>query len=121
MTNLYQCGVDNLPKFIFMNELKEVVMTEDGVKEDKPQKHRGVVFSTEDCGQPGLRYYKQCGFLCQQCYDDHQSIRVTKSHCVITASEGEAFIKSKVPRYPPYHRHKHQFMDLYCLKCNQPI
>ena len=104
-----------------MNELKEVVMAEDGVKEDTPQKHREVVCSTEDCGQPGLKYCKLCGFLCQQCYDDHQSIRVTKSHQVITASEGEAFTKSKVPPYPPCHRHKHQFMDLYCCTCNIPI
>ena len=27
MTTLFEGGVDNLPKFFFMNELKEVVMT----------------------------------------------------------------------------------------------
>ena len=121
VTTLYHGGVDNLPKFFFMNELKEVVMAEDRAKDDKPQKHKGVVCSTEDCGQPGLKYCKLCGFLCQQCYDDHQSIRVTKSHQVITASEGEAFTKSKVAPYPPCHSHTHQVMDLYCLKCDQPM
>ena len=120
-TILYQGGVDNLPKFFFMNELKEVVMSEDGVKDDKPQKHRGVVCSTEDCGQPGVKYCKKCEFLCQQCYDDHSEARVSKSHQVVTASEGEAFTKSKVPPYPPCHRHKHQLMDLYCCTCNIPI
>ena len=121
MTTLYQGGVDNLPKFFFMNDLKEVVMAEDGGKEDKPQKHRGVACSTEDCGQPGLKYCKQCEYLCQQCYDDHSKSRFCKSHQVIPASEGEAFTKSKVPLYPPCHRHKHYVMDLYCRTCNMPV
>ena len=121
VTTLYQGGVDNLPKFFFMNELREVVMAEDGAGEDTPQKHRGVVCSTEDCGQPGLKYCMQCEFLCQQCYDEHSKSRFTKSHQVITASEGEAFIKSKVPPYPPCHSHTHQVMDLYCLQCDQPM
>ena len=121
VTTLYQGGVDNLPKFFFMNELKEVVMAEDGIREDKPQKHGGVVCSTEDCGQPGLKYCKQCEFLCQQCYDDHSKARVTKAHQVIPASEGEAFTKSKVPPYPPCHRHKHYVVDLYCRTCNMPV
>ena len=121
MTTLYQGGVDNLPKFFFMNELKEVVMAEDGGKEDKPQKHRGVVCSTEDCGQRGLKYCKQCEYLCKQCYDDHSKSRFYKSHQVIPASEGEAFTKSKVPLYPPCHRHKHYVMDLYCRTCNMPV
>ena len=121
VTTLYQGGVDNLPKFFFMNELKEVVMADEGVKEYKPQKHGGVVCSTEDCGQPGLKYCKQCEFLCQQCYDDHSKSRFTKSHQVIPASEVEAFTKSKVPPYPPCNRHKHQLLDLYCCTCNVPL
>ena len=121
VTTLYQGGVDNLPKFFFMNELKEVVMAEDGIREDTTQKHRGVVCSTEDCGQPGLKYCEQCEFLCQQCYDDHSKARVTKAHQVIPASEGEAFTKSKVPPYPPCHRHKHYVVDLYCRTCNMPV
>ena len=121
VTTLYQGGVDNLPKFFFMNELKEVVMADDAIKEYKPQTHGGVVCSTEDCGQPGLKYCKQCEFLCQQCFDDHSKARVTKSHQVIQASEGETFTKSKVPPYPPCHRHKHQLLDLYCLTCNIPV
>ena len=121
VTTLYQGGVDNLPKFFFMNELKEVVMADDGVREEKPHKHRCVACSTEDCGQPGVKYCKKCEFLCQKCYDDHRKSRVTKSHQVVTASEGEAFTKSKVPPYPPCHRHKHQLMDLYCCTCNIPI
>ena len=120
-TTLYQGGVDNLPKFFFMNELKEVVMAEDGVREEIPQKRRCVVCSTEDCGQPALKYCKQCEFLCRQCYDDHSKARVSKSHQVIQASEGEAFIKSKVPPYPPCYRHKHQLLDLYCRTCNIPV
>ena len=59
--------------------------------------------------------------FCRQCYDDHRKSRFTKSHQVITASEGEAFTKSKVPPYPPCHCHKHQLMDLYCCTCNVPI
>ena len=121
VTTIYQGGVNNLPKFFFMNELKEVVMATDRVRKDKPQGHRGVVCSTEACGQPALKYCKQCEFLCQPCYDDHSKSRVTKSHNVIPASEGEAFTKSKVPAYPPCHRHKHYLMDLYCLKCDQPM
>ena len=122
VTTLYEDGVNNLPKFFFMNELKEVVMSKDGEKEDaNPPKHGGVVCSTEDCGQSALKYCKQCEFLCQQCYNDHSKGRVTKSHQVIAADEVEAFTKSKVPRYPPCHRHEHQVMDLYCLRCHQPM
>ena len=121
VTTLYQGGVDNLSKFFLLNELKEVVMADDGEKEDKQQEHGGVVCSTEDCGQPGLKYCKQCEFLCQQCYDDHSKSRVTKSHQVIPASEGEAFTKSKAPPYPQCHRHKHQLLDLYCRTCNIPV
>ena len=122
VTTLYQGGVDIIPKCFFMNELKEVVMAEGGVlRENEPPKYRNGVCSTEDCGQPGLKYCKQCEFLCQQCYDDHRKARATKSHLVMTASEGEAFTKSKVPSYPPCHRHKHQVMDLYCCTCNIPI
>ena len=120
-TTLYQGGVDNLPKFFFMNELKEVVMSEEEVSKDKPQKHGGVVCSTEDCGQPGLKYCKQCEYLCKQCYDDHSKSKFTKSHQVIPASEGEAFTKAKVPPYPPCHRHNHYVMDLYCRTCNMPV
>ena len=121
VTTLNQGDVDILPKFFFMNELKEVVMAGDGVRGDKPDKYGSVACSTENCGQPGLKYCKQCEFLCQQCFDDHSKSRVTQSHQVITASEGAAFTKSKLFFYPPCHRHKHKVMDVYCLKCNQPM
>ena len=122
VTTLYEGGVDNLPKFFFMNELKEVVMEEDGVKEDKPQAQGDTVCSADDCGQPAIKYCKDgCQFICQQCYDEHQSMRITRKHQVITASEGEAFTKSKVAPYPPCHRHNHQLMDLYCRTCNMPV
>ena len=122
VTSLYEGGVDNLPKFFFMNELKEVVMEEDGVKEDKPLAQGGAVCSTEDCGQPAIQYCKGgCQFICQQCYDEHQRMRITRKHQVITASEGETFSKSKLLPYPPCHHHNHQLMDLYCRKCNIPI
>ena len=91
MTTLFQGGVDNLPKFVFMTELKEVVMAEGGVKNDKPQKHIGVVCSSGECGQPDQRYCMHCEFFLQQCYDDHSKSTVTKSHQVITASKGEPF------------------------------
>ena len=122
VTTLYEGGVDNLPKFFFMNELKEVVMEEDGVREGEPKAQGGAVCSTEDCGQPAIKYCKDgCQFICQQCYDEHQSMRITRKHQVITASEGEAFTKSEVPPYPPCHRHNHQLMDLYCRTCNMPV
>ena len=121
VTTLNQGDVDTLPKFFFMNELKEVVMAGDGVRGDKPDKYGSVTCSTENCGQPGLKYCKQCEFLCQQCFDDHSKSRVTQSHQVITASEGAAFTKSELLFYPPCHRHEHKVMDVYCLKCNQPM
>ena len=122
VTNLFEGGVDNLPKFFFMNELKEVVLEEDGVKEDEPRAQGGAVCSTEDCGQPAIKYCKDgCQFICQQCYAEHQSMRITRKHQVITASKGEAFTKSSVPPYPPCHRHNHQVMDIYCLDCDQPM
>ena len=122
VTALYEGGVDNLPKFFFMNELKEVVMEEDGVKEDKPQKPRSVVCSTENCEEVAVSFCtKSCEFLCQLCDDEHRTSRHSKSHKVVTVSEGEEFSKSSVPPYPPCHRHNHQVLDLYCRKCNIPI
>ena len=96
VTPLYKGGLDNLPKFFFMNDLEAVVMTKDTVRKDKAQKHRAVVCSTEDCDQPALKYCKQCELLCSQCYDDHRKSKFTKSHQVIPASEGGAFTKSRV-------------------------
>ena len=121
VTTLYEGVMDNLPNVFFMNELKEVVMAENGVKEDKPQKHGGVVCSTEDCDQLGLKYCKQCEYLCQQCYHDHSKSRVTETHQVFQESEDAAFTMSKVPPSPSCHRHKHYVMDLYCLTCNMPV
>ena len=118
MTTLNQGDVDNLPNFFFINEFKDVAMAKDRGSE---QKHGRVVCSTEDCGQPSLKYCKQCEYLCKQCYDDHSKFRVTKSHIVIRASEGDAFTKSKVPPYPPCHRHKNEAVDLYCRTCNMPV
>ena len=121
-TTIYKGGVDNLPKFFFMNELKEVVMGEDKVKEERPQKPRGVVCSTKACGEVAVKFCTEgCEFLCQECVDEHNNYRRTKSHQVIGASEGEKIIKRNEPPYPPCHRHKHQLMDLYCIKCRQPM
>ena len=122
VTTLHEGGVDNLPKFYFMNELKEVVMEEEGTREKTPQKPGGVFCSTEDCGEVAVNYCtKGCEFLCQQCADEHNSSRRTKSHQVIGVSEGKEFIKRNEPPYPPCHRHIHQLMDMYCLKCEQPM
>ena len=118
VTTLNQGDEDILPKFFFINEFKDVAMAEDRGSE---QKHGRVVCSTEDCGQPRLKYCKQCQYLCKQCYDEHSKFRVTKSHIVIRASEGDAFPKSKVPPYPPCHRHKNEAVDLYCRTCNMPV
>ena len=124
VTDLYQGGVDNLPKFFFMNELKEVV-TEQGDEDDsKPstQSERGPTCSTEDCGQTAVKYCTDgCQFLCKQCYDDHQRIRFTKNHQVIPASEGGRFVKPRYSAHPPCNRHKHYVLDLYCRTCNIPI
>ena len=122
VTTLFEGGVDNLPEFFFMKELKEVAMKAEEVKEDKTQAQGGAVCPTDDCGQPAIKYCKdECQFVCKQCYDEHQSMRITRKHQVITASEGEAFSKFKVPPYPPCHRHKHYIMDLYCRTCNMPV
>ena len=122
VTTLYEGGVDNLPKFFFMNELKEVVMEEDGVKEDKPQKVIGMFCSLQTCQELAVKFCKQgCDFLCQSCYDEHCVSRFTRSHQVIEATEADAFIKSNTIPYPPCHLHKHQVMDLYCRTCHIPI
>ena len=72
--------------------------------------------------KPAVKYCEQgCQFMCQQCYDDHQSMGITKRHNVIPASEGETLSKSKIPSYPPCNRHKHQVLDLYCCTYNMPI
>ena len=122
VTVLYQGGVDNLPKFFFMNELKEVVTERDDEDDIKSQQQGGPVCFAEDCGQLAVKYCKDgCQFLCQQCFDDHQTFKLTRNHAVIPAIEGEVIIKSKHPPYPPCNRHKHQVLDLFCQTCNLPI
>ena len=118
ITRLYQGGVDNLPEFFFMNSLKEVVLEDEVCTEDSQS---GPVCSTESCTKSSVNYCTQCQFMCQQCYDDHQSIGITKTHKVIPSSESEEFIKSTKPPFPPCRRHKHQLMDLYCQTCNLPV
>ena len=119
ITLLYQGGVDNLPEFFFMNSLKEVVLENDEVcAGDSPS---GPVCSTESCTKSAVKYCTLCQFMCQQCYDDHQSIGITKTHKVIPSSEAATFTKSTKPPYPPCKRHKHQLMDLYCRTCHLPV
>ena len=123
-TALFEGGVDNLPKFFFMNELKEVVMEEDKVKEATPQKPRpkGVVCSTGDCEEVALIYCTEgCEFQCHQCVVKHNKFKGTKSHKVIGVSEYKEFIKRDMPPYPPCRRHKHQLIDMYCLQCKLPM
>ena len=57
VTPLYKGGVDNLPPFFFMKNLKEVIMEKDDAIASKPQPQGGVVCSTESCGQPGVKYW----------------------------------------------------------------
>ena len=122
LTTLYEGGVDNLPKFFFMNELKEVVLEKDVTTEEMPQKRRRVSCSSEDCEMSAVKFCtKGCDFLCELCYEEHKNSRFTKSHQVIVASDGEVFTKSKQPNLPPCHRHKHQVMDLYCRTCDVPL
>ena len=119
ITLLYQGGVDNLPEFFFMNCLKEVVLEDDDVCAVDSQS--GPVCSTKSCTKSAVKYCTLCQFMCQQCYDDHQSIGITKTHKVIPSSEAETFTKSTKPPYPPCKRHNHQLMDLYCRSCHLPV
>ena len=119
ITLLYQGGVDNLPEFFFMNSLKEVVLEDDDVCAGDSQS--GPVCSTKSCTKSAVKYCTLCPFMCQQCYDDHQSIGITKTHKVIPSSEAATLTKSTKPPYPPCKRHKHQVMDLYCCTCRLPV
>ena len=122
MTTLYEGGVDNLAKFYFMNELKEVAMREDNDDDTKPQPIRCPVCSVEDCGQPAVNYCETgCQFLCQKCYHDHSEYRITKSHKVISADQFQVSTDINKNTYPPCHRHKHQMVDIYCRSCNIPV
>ena len=126
MTDLNQAGVDNLPDFFFMNVLKDVIRAghsddDDEMNGHKTQETSNAVCSTADCTKPVMKYCTKCQFMCQQCYDDHQSLGITKCHHVIPASEGETFIASQLPPYPPCNHHSHQVMDLFCSTCSVPI
>ena len=126
MTDLNQGGVYNLPDFFFMNALKDVIRAGHSDDDDKMNGHKtqetsNAVCSTADCTKPVIKYCTKCQFMCQQCYDDHQSLGITKCHHVIPASEGETFIASQLPPYPPRNHHSHQVMDLFCSTCSVPI
>ena len=122
MTILFKGGVDNLAKFYFMKELRELAMREDNDDDAKPEPIRGPVCSVEDCEQSAIKYCETgCQFLCQKCYNDHSEYRITKSHKVILADEFQVSTEGSKNMYPPCHRHKHHMVDLYCRTCNIPI
>ena len=124
-TGLYEGGVDNLPKFFFIHDLKEVAMREDNIAGDdiKQRSGKDYMCSAHDCGQPAVNYCETgCQFLCQQCSNDHCEYRITKSHIVIQANDyKEVSTYVNETTYPPCNRHKHQLVDLYCRTCNIPI
>ena len=122
VTQLYQGGVDILPEFFFMNSLKEIVLDDDDDDDIcAGDSQSGPICSTESCTKSAGKYCTHCQYMCQQCYDDHQSIGITKTHKVIPSGEAAAFTKSTKPPYPPCKRHKHQLMDLYCRTCHLPV
>ena len=120
-TPLGRGGVNNLPTFFFINELKEIMMGDDTeVRPSRKVEDKGVVCCTGDCGEQASQFCtKGCDFLCEVCHAEHTGARVTKNHKVIKASEAEAFT-NKSP-YPPCHRHQHQLVDLYCRTCQLPV
>ena len=123
-TQLYEGGVDNLTKCFFTQDLKDVLLTMDSLVEGKlqPRVQSESVCSTPDCRGSAVKYCRQEGqFMCQQCYGEHQSIKMTRTHQVIPASEAESVTKPKMPVYPRCHSHRRQVMDLYCRTCNIPI
>ena len=120
VTRLNQGGVDSLPQFFFMNELKEVVKEQD---DDKPKLQGGAVCSVDNCGKAAVKYCKNgCQFMCQQCYSAHQSFKMT-NHNVISAGQDTLFKKSRPMNfiYSSCNRHRHQIVDLYCRTCRVPV
>ena len=122
LTGLYEGGVDNLPKFFFANDLKQLALDENDEHEITPQPHSGPVCSSEDCEQEAVNFcQKGCDFLCEQCYDGHSKSKFSKSHKVIPASEQKTLSEMNKPPYPACHRHNHQILDLYCRTCRFPV
>ena len=122
-TTLYEGGVDNLPKFFFVKELKELIKEEGKGIKKKSLKRKHTFCSSKFCEESAVNYCENwCDFICQLCSDDHRSSRVTKHHNVVPTDEGEILNKTKyLTPYQPCHRHKHQVIDLYCLQCYIPI
>ena len=122
LTSLHEGGVDNLPKFFFMNELKEVVMELDTVGRSRTEPKSCEVCSTEDCGQNAVKYCQTgCQFLCQECYNEHGKSRKSKTHKVIPATEHKVSSHSNMNPYPACHRHQHKLLNLYCRACHLPV
>ena len=122
VTVLSQGGVDDLPPFFFMNELKDVITEKDDEKDSEPQPQGGAVCSTEECGQPAVNYCKDgCQSLCVECYNDHQRVRFTKNHDVIPTNNDEVFTKADKPTYPPCKHHTSQMLDMFCRTCDLPV
>ena len=118
VTTIDDGDVENLPKFFFMNELKEVVMGEEDTRETKPEKRRRMTCSTGDCNGIAPHFCTTgCQYLCEKCNEEHKKAGFTKSHHIITSEKGEEFTKSNKPPYPPWHPYKHQMMDVYCRTC----
>ena len=124
LTDLYEGGVDNLPKFFFAHDLKELALDENDENKITPQPDRptGPLCSSEDCDEEAVNFcQKGCDFLCEQCYDGHSRSKFSKSHKVIPASEQKRLCEIDKPPYPACHRHKHQILDLYCRTCRFPV
>ena len=118
-TTLCEGGVDNLPKFLFVNELKEIIMEEEKGIKKKSLKLKHIFCSSKFCKESAVNY---CEYLCQLCSDDHCSSRVTKHHTVVPAYKGEIVSRRKrFNQCQPCHQHNHQVIDIYCIKCKSPI
>ena len=93
VTPLFEGGVDNLPKFFFMNELKEVVLREDGVKKQVIEVSEAEAFTKDNTipYPPCQRHKHQvmdlyccicdipmCTTCCQVSHQGHDCIEIDK-------------------------------------------
>lgn len=74
-----------------------------------------------------VAYCTDCtDFLCQTCWDAHQTVKVTRSHSSFTLEKARAMPRGDLLKLLPSsslscHDHPRQELDFYCNQCSVPV
>ena len=114
---LPQEGVRDLPAAHHLSSIIEVAEMLN-IKDTSTELVSGKECSTEKCGKiPVAWCATECGYLCEECSDNHSKMRVTKSHDMRLIKELQK--DQDIPLFCK--RHKEQYRQYHCMDCKKLV